>query len=432
MTSAHQNFEGVPHIDQYLGAWAMYEPNALALLEHARQLDLHLHLAGHGPAAARMAADNAGFEVTPGGVAIVELHGTMMKHVSSMTAGTSTVLARKMIRAAAAREDVSAILLHVDSPGGTAAGTQDLATDIAAAAKQKPVIAFIEDLGASAAFWAASQASKVIAANDSTLVGSIGTFTVVYDYSGMAAKEGIKAHVIRAGQFKGMGTPGTEVTGEQLAELQRIISGINSTFLQGVSIGRKLDMKTVETLADGRVHPATEAKRLGLIDAVQSLDATLAELSVPRSSKSKTMSKESTAIEATAELVDPIASFQDLKAALPGASSDFICKMLDGKKTVAEATKDFLAHQQSEIEAANKRAADAEAAAKATAAKPGVEPLTSKATEKTEASGAGFWSIVAEHQKAGMTRDKAIAKAVKENPEAHSQMIEEANANRKK
>lgn len=420
MTQATATIEVLPYVDQYLGAWAMHEPYAMGLFERARQLDLHLHMAGPAPSAARRAADEATYEVTSEGVGVIRLQGTMMKQVPSMTKGTSTVLARRQIREAVAREDIASLLLHIESPGGTVAGTEDLANDVAWAAKRKPVIAFIEDLGASAAYWVASQATKVIAANESTLIGSIGVFTVIYDYSGAAAMEGIKAHVIRAGQFKGMGTAGTEITPDQLAEMQRVISGINTAFMQGVSVGRKFDAKTVESLADGRVHSAAEAKQLRLVDAVQSLDATLAELSTGRSSKRKAMSKENTAIEATAELINPVASYSELKAALPGASSDFICKMLDGKKTVAEATKEFMAEQQKQIEAANKRAADAEAEAAAKVKKPGVDPLAGEQSQDglaTDALAAFEAAVDAEMKRTGKPRHVAHQNVCRKNPD---------------
>jgi protease-4 len=130
-------------------------------------------------------------------VAVISLTGKLMKQQASMGGGTSTVQARRDIRAAASDPDIGAILLRIDSPGGTAAGTKELADEITAAKTKKPVWAYVEDMAASAAYWAASQASRIIA-NETALVGSIGTYGVVQDTSGMAAMEGVKVHVIRS------------------------------------------------------------------------------------------------------------------------------------------------------------------------------------------------------------------------------------------
>jgi signal peptide peptidase SppA len=230
----------VPHLDQWFGLWAMEEARFWSAYEFLRRLDLHLHLSSGAVQAAQQQAATSGklFEQRDG-IALIGIHGRMMKQASSLSDGTSTVLARRQIRAAAADADVKAILLHIDSPGGTAAGTADLAADVSVAGNQKPVWSFVEDLDASAAYWVASQSQRV-SANATALVGSIGTYGVVYDMSGAAAMEGVKAFVVRAGKFKGMGTPGTEVTQEQLAEMQRTVDGLNEHFLAGVAGGRKL------------------------------------------------------------------------------------------------------------------------------------------------------------------------------------------------
>ncbi|MEK6247295.1 MAG: S49 family peptidase [Planctomycetales bacterium] len=164
------------------------------------------------------------------------------------------------------------------SPGGTVAGTKELADEISAADKKKPVWSYCNDLCASAGYWGASHASKVFA-NDMAMVGSIGTFMVINDYSQMFQDAGVKVHVIRAGDFKGSGTPGTEVTEEHLAEWQSKVDQLNSFFTAGVKKYRGFSAKQITDIADGRVHIVKSAVDLGLIDGVQSLDKTLAALS---------------------------------------------------------------------------------------------------------------------------------------------------------
>ena len=204
------------------------------------------------------------------GLATISIDGPMMK-ADSKFGGVNTIRVRRAIREAASDESVKAILLHVDSPGGTVAGTEELAADVRAADGVKPVFAHIDDFGASAAFWVASQARR-LTANATAEIGSIGTIAVIEDSSAAAEMEGITVHVISTGAFKGLGAPGAPVTPEHLAYLTERVEALNEHFLKGVQAGRKMSMSQVRAVADGRVHIASAARSLGLIDAVGSLD----------------------------------------------------------------------------------------------------------------------------------------------------------------
>ncbi len=211
---------------------------------------------------------------TDSGTAVIQMSGAMMK-ARSKFGGVSTVDTRRYIRAATADGEVGAILLAGDSPGGTVAGTQTLADEIRAADAIKPVLGHIEDLGASAFYWAMSQTRRVTA-NRSALVGSLGTYGVIEDSSGKAQAEGIKVHVLSTGAHKGAFVDGAPVTPEQLAEYQRVIDDLNALFFQAVQSGRKLSNEQAAALFDGRVHIADKAQGLGLVDAVQSFDQAIA------------------------------------------------------------------------------------------------------------------------------------------------------------
>lgn len=214
---------------------------------------------------------------TETGVALLEMTGGMMKGRSKF-GGVSTVDQRKYIRAAAQDPQVGSILLIIDSPGGTVSGTQSLADEVRAADAVKPVLAHFEDMGASAAYWVGSQARRV-SANRSAMVGSLGTFGVIEDSSGKAAAEGVVVHVLSTGPHKGAFAEGAPVTKEQLAEYQRIIDQLNEQFIQAVAGGRRMSDEKTRALFDGRVHVAPSAKELGLLDAIEGLDAALAEAS---------------------------------------------------------------------------------------------------------------------------------------------------------
>lgn len=270
-----------PHLDQYFGVWAIKPDVFTAAVDRVNRMDLGAHIANWrkanpdpdalGPSGAVNKSGQLRDEWIREGVATFDIEGPLMKHISSFDDGTSTVALRRGLRAAVNDERVKSILLRIDSPGGTVAGTADLAADIRSAATQKPVVAFIEDLGASAAYWLAAQASQVLA-TETSIVGSIGTFAVLYDLSQAAKKAGIEVHVIKAGEFKGAGTPGTEITGEQLEEFQGIVNALNAFFVRDVAKGRGLALNDARELADGRVQVGKDAMSSGLIDGIATAD----------------------------------------------------------------------------------------------------------------------------------------------------------------
>ncbi|VTU01007.1 peptidase s49 : Periplasmic serine proteases (ClpP class) OS=Chthonomonas calidirosea (strain DSM 23976 / ICMP 18418 / T49) GN=CCALI_01405 PE=4 SV=1: Peptidase_S49 [Gemmataceae bacterium] len=261
--------------DEYLGCWA-YEPERfLAQWQMIRGVDMTRHMAAPQP------DRPAGYATLParGGksIAVLKATGTLMKQASSF-GGTSTIQLRRDVRQAAADPNVSAILLAIDSPGGTTAGTADLAADVRAARKAKPVWAHIDDLGASAAYWVASQADMIFANTSTALVGSIGTLLTVYDMSASAEREGIKTLVFKTGPLKGAGVPGSVITDEQRAHFQKIVDDGQSAFDAAVRSGRGMTAAELAAVRTGGVFGAAEALSLKLIDGVRSLDKTIEAL----------------------------------------------------------------------------------------------------------------------------------------------------------
>lgn len=215
-------------------------------------------------------AAGAGQTILHNGVAIIPISGAMSKG-GGFFGGTSTVETRRAIRSAVQSDSVDSIMLHIDSPGGTVAGTNELAADVADANKVKPVLAHIEDLGASAAFWVASQARK-ITANPTAFVGSLGVMAMVVDESELAGNMGVKVHVVSTGAHKGDFSPGQEVTGEQLDLLQKEVNDLNKHFMSAVKRGRGFTVEKLNKVNDGRTFIASEALSLGLIDSVSTFD----------------------------------------------------------------------------------------------------------------------------------------------------------------
>ncbi len=206
-------------------------------------------------------------------IAVIRLVDQMTK-MPSKFGGTSTVLTRRAVRQAVDAEDIKAILLAIDSPGGMVAGTLELADEVARAVTRKPVVAHIEDMGASAAYWVASQAQRVTATKLSQ-VGSIGVFAEVIDSSGAAAREGIVVHIRSTGPMKGLGAPGTVIPKELLDEVDMIVAGIGAEFFAAVRAGRRLSAAKLEAVTTGQVWLAPQAQTLGLLDGVESFDQAL-------------------------------------------------------------------------------------------------------------------------------------------------------------
>lgn len=265
----------LPRLSDWLGLWAIEPSYAQSLLRAVCEIDWPSHLRAFDDddadlAARRTVAADVFEKVTAKGknLAVVSLAGPLMKSRTSTGGGTSTVAARRQIRAAARDEDVSGILLRIDSPGGTVAGTDLLAREVMEARRSKPVVAQIEDVGASAAYWVASQAWRTFASTPTAMVGSIGTYMAVEK---RAAGELV---VFRSGPHKGAGLDG-EITEQQASHLQSIVDGLQQQFNEAVGKGRRLSAEQIAEVATGATWLAGQAASLKLIDGIQSVEQTL-------------------------------------------------------------------------------------------------------------------------------------------------------------
>lgn len=208
-----------------------------------------------------------------GDVAHIHVYGVLLKSVPSWlrwfddeVTGYDELGAD--LRAAMADPKVKSIRLEVESPGGMVSGLKELADALHASAKTKKVTAHIEDVGASAAYWIASQADT-ITANPNAAVGSIGAYMTVWDFSKLLEeKVGIKVHLVKSGVHKGAGVFGTKVSDEQLRPMQELIDGITGSFRADVARGRGRKSDDIDEWMTGRVWRAEEAVGLGLIDKV--------------------------------------------------------------------------------------------------------------------------------------------------------------------
>jgi signal peptide peptidase SppA len=168
------------------------------------------------------------------------------------------------LREAGSRDDIKAVFLNIDSPGGTVAGTPELADAVAALDKKKPVYAFSSGLMCSAAYWVASQA-RAIYATPSAQVGSIGVVQAVVDNSAALDKAGIKVEVFSVGKYKAMGAPGTPLTDDQRELISSNLAEIAGEFHTAVlAKGRSIPAEAME----GQTFSGRQAQRYNLAGMV--------------------------------------------------------------------------------------------------------------------------------------------------------------------
>jgi signal peptide peptidase SppA len=200
------------------------------------------------------------------GLAVIPLHGVMMRRpdaIARFFGACDTEAVRESVELAAGDRSVGAVLLDIDSPGGTINGTPELAAAVRNASLRKPVYAFSAGMLCSAAYWVASQADAIYAA-PSARVGSIGVLLPVIDRSEAYAKAGIKVEVFAAGKFKGAGMPGTSLTDDQRHWIQQGVDETWGQFKEAVRSRRNVPDEAME----GQHFAAGAAANHGLVSAL--------------------------------------------------------------------------------------------------------------------------------------------------------------------
>lgn len=171
-----------------------------------------------------------------------------------------------MLQQAQDDEDVKAVLLRIDSPGGAVVASDDIYHAILRVkAAGKPVVVSMGDEAASGGYYIASAANRIFA-NPSTLTGSIGVIAIFINLQGTANKIGAQPVVIKSGLYKDIGSPYRAMTPAERGILQRLIDQTYGQFVQVVSQGRGISADQVRKIADGRVYSGQQAKDLGLVD----------------------------------------------------------------------------------------------------------------------------------------------------------------------
>ncbi|MHB8973582.1 MAG: signal peptide peptidase SppA [Pirellulaceae bacterium] len=273
------------------------------------------------------------------GTAVIPLTGILQPKSNVITryyGGTATMQVEQDCQRALADSQVKAIVLLVDSPGGSALGNEEVSRTIMAARGRKPITAFVRGMAASAAYYLASAADKIVASPSST-IGSIGTVLVHAEESKYDDRVGLKFTPIFHGQHKADGNPYEPLSEQSRQSLQRYVDGYGAQFVEAVARHRGIAAKDVTArFGQGQVFLADEALRLGMIDSVGTL-----ELATERASRPVITSRIREAL-LIGQLVSYAPTDQQCEAALESCLSHCGLRMSEGRKLLMGGERDVL------------------------------------------------------------------------------------------
>ncbi|MBI5624696.1 MAG: signal peptide peptidase SppA [Elusimicrobia bacterium] len=175
----------------------------------------------------------------------------------------------RRIRLMAETKGVKAIVLDINSPGGSVGAVQELYSQIKRVRKEFniPVVALFGDIAASGGYYIAAACDRIVA-HPGSLTGSIGVIFSVDNVEGLFSKIGYKSEPIKSGQHKDIGSWSRTMTKEEREILQSIIMDAYDQFLTAISTGRNMPMEKLRPLADGRIYTGNQALEAGLVDVI--------------------------------------------------------------------------------------------------------------------------------------------------------------------
>ncbi len=253
----------------------MMEPKALKMMLEI----LEAHLTGavnSDQVRVRMqdVGDYGSGQTRVGNIGVLPLYGPIFPKADLMTemsGATSIEQFQQQFRSMMADPSISAILMDVDSPGGSAALIPEMMSEIHAGREKKPIYSIANTSANSAAYGIASAARKMFA-SESSQVGSVGTYLVHEDESRKLENEGIDRTVIKAGRFKAMHLE--SLTDEMRGQLQDFVDDTNDRFIAGIAKGRQTTVEDIRSnYGEGGVLTPTRATEVGMIDGIGSFDA---------------------------------------------------------------------------------------------------------------------------------------------------------------
>ncbi len=208
--------------------------------------------------------EGSGISLSKDKIAVISIQGVL-------TSSTDTI---KQFKQYEENEDVKALVLRIDSPGGTVVAAQEIYAEIQKLRENKVVLTSMGNVAASGGYYVAS-ATEEIVANPGTLTGSIGVISEYPNIEELMKKVGLRSEVMKSGRFKDLGNPTREMTVEERQLLQDLIDNIHGQFIRDVALGRGRTVEEIEPLADGRVFTGEQAKENGLVDRLGSFEDAL-------------------------------------------------------------------------------------------------------------------------------------------------------------
>ena len=207
-----------------------------------------------------------------GNVALIPIHGVIMGSEDSQSffeTVTSSLDTAELIEKADKNPNIKAIIFEINSPGGSAVASQEIAD--AVRKTNKTTVAWIREEGASGAYWVASSANRVVA-NRASITGSIGVIASYIEFSGLLERYNITYERLVAGKYKDIGSPYKDMTPEERVIFQQTLDEIRDYFVSEVAKNRNLNKKDVDKIANGLFYLGTQAKELGLVDELGGKD----------------------------------------------------------------------------------------------------------------------------------------------------------------
>ena len=196
-----------------------------------------------------------------GNVAVIEILGGIFESKEIV----------ESIRKIRDEDKVKAVVLRIDSPGGSIGASQDIFDAVKKLREKKPVVASMGKVAASGGYYVALPANKIVA-NPGTVTGSIGVRMEMLNVEDLMRWAMLKPMTLKSGSLKDIGSPTRPMTGEEREVLEKILQEMHRQFKVAVSEGRSLSLDEVEKLADGRIFTGTEALQKKMIDELGSLE----------------------------------------------------------------------------------------------------------------------------------------------------------------
>ena len=217
-------------------------------------------------AKALLGGDADGKFVDRQGIGLVEVKGMILDSKETV----------RQLRHFLKKDNVKAVVLRVDSPGGVVAPSQEICEEVRKFAAKKKIVVSMGSLAASGGYYISAPAT-LIYANPGTITASIGVILKLSNIEALIDKIGIKAYTLKTGKYKDSGSPVRQFSEEDRAMLQAVIDNTHEQFVQAVAVGRKLPVAEVRKIADGRILTGEQAKALKLVDRLGTLQDAIEE-----------------------------------------------------------------------------------------------------------------------------------------------------------